>query len=78
MLAAHPCQAECDWSATGRTDAGGRLFRCAGCGSEWTAAQPWTPAQADGTVPPAVTAELTSGRGGDAAGSSGRSRTTGS
>ena len=79
MLAAHPCQAECDWGAAG--PAGDRaLFRCAGCGSEWTAAEPWTPAQADGTVPPAVAAEraLTSGRGGDAAGRSGRSRTTGS
>lgn len=81
-LAAHPCQAECDWAAAGR--AGDRpLFRCAGCGSEWTAAELWTPAQADGTVPPAVVAErdrtaLTSGRGGDAAGRSGRNRTSGS
>ena len=84
-LAAHPCQAKCDWAAAGR--AGGRpLFRCAGCGSEWTAAELWTPAQADGTVPPAVAAEreraaaaaVTSGRGGDAAGRSGRNRTSGS
>jgi hypothetical protein len=79
MLAAHPCQAECDWGPAGR--AGGRaLFRCAGCASEWTAAEPWTPAQADGTVPPAVAAEraLTSGPAAGAAGRSGRSRTTGS
>jgi hypothetical protein len=57
VLAAHPCQAACDWARTGRVDGGRRLFRCAGCGSEWTAAEPWTPAQADGTVPPAVAAE---------------------
>jgi hypothetical protein len=80
VLAAHPCQAKCDWTQTGRAAGGRRLFRCAGCGSEWTAAELWTPAQADGTVPPAVAAEraLTTGRGGDAAGTSDRSRTSGS
>jgi hypothetical protein len=80
VLAAHPCQAECDWAQAGWAAAGRRLFRCAGCGSEWTAAELWTPAQADGTVPPAVAAEraLTTGRGGDAAGTSDRSRTSGS
>ena len=79
MLAVHPCQAECDWARTGRVDGGRRLFRCAGCGSEWTAAELWTPAQADGTVPPAVAAErLTSEPGGDGADISDRSRTNGS
>lgn len=71
MLAANPCQAECDWGTTARP----ALLRCAGCGSEWTRDELWTPAQADGTVPTAVTAalaeEITSARPGAAAGSAG-------
>ena len=55
MLAANPCQLECEWSGTDRAVAGRAVFACAGCGSEWTTAEPWTPAQADGTVPEAVT-----------------------
>ncbi len=42
---------------TGQTYDGLPLFGCAGCGSEWVRSEAWTPAQADGTVPPAVQAE---------------------
>lgn len=56
-LRARPCQRRCAWRATQRLLDGDRIFACAGCTSEWTAAQPWTPCQADGTVPPAVLAE---------------------
>ena len=67
MLAANPCQLECAWSGTGRATAGRQVFACAGCGSEWTTAELWTPAEADGTVPDAVT----SARSAAAAGSAG-------
>ena len=74
MLAANPCQLECDWSGTDRAAGGRQMFACAGCGSQWTTAEPWTPAQADGTVPAAVT----SARSAAAAGSGGSGRRTGS
>ena len=50
-LAQNPCRTECSWS--GREDFidGLRVFACAGCGSEWTAAEPWAPADVDGTQP---------------------------
>jgi hypothetical protein len=56
VLAAYPCRAECGWSRAG-TRAGLPLFRCAGCGSEWNSAEPWTPAERDGSVADAVRAE---------------------
>lgn len=57
MLAANGCLARCDWRRTTQTYGGLPLFRCVGCASEWVRSEAWTPAQADGTVPPAVLAE---------------------
>jgi hypothetical protein len=59
MLAAHPCLSQCSWAPAGHgTDPVGLpLFRCAGCGSEWNRAEPWTPAERDGSVADAVAAE---------------------
>lgn len=61
-LAAEPCQSLCRWLPTdaGAGDAAtgsDRVFACIGCGSEWTRTEPWTPADADGVVPPEVVAE---------------------
>ncbi len=55
-LAVNPCQSRCDWVRSG-VRAGQRLFACVACASEWDRAQAWTPAQADGSVSAAVTAE---------------------
>jgi hypothetical protein len=56
-LAMHPCQGLCSWSTTDEYHDGQRLFRCAGCTSEWVSSEPWTPIDADGTIPSEVTAE---------------------
>ena len=56
-LAIHPCQSLCAWSATGEQRDDFNVFACAGCGSEWVAGEPWTPADHTGEVPAAVLQE---------------------
>jgi hypothetical protein len=61
-----PCQAICVWKVCDdvRPDVVEgllRVFRCAGCGSEWVRTEPWTPVDAGGQVPPDVVAERASG-----------------
>jgi hypothetical protein len=63
VLAAEPCQSVCVWTRTGESvvDAAGdaaAVFACSGCGSEWLRSELWTPIDADGHVPPEITAEL--------------------
>lgn len=55
-LATNPCKGTCAWSATGTTLADQPLFVCAGCGSEWTPEQAWTPQDADAIVSAEVAA----------------------
>jgi hypothetical protein len=57
------CRRLCSWSDTGDRLDGERLFRCAGCGSEWVASQPWTPVDHTGDVPEPVQRERRRGRG---------------
>lgn len=57
VLEISPCRTLCDWSAT-RVETGLQVFGCLGCGSEWVRTERWTPRQHDGSVPPAVVAEL--------------------
>ncbi len=66
-----PCRTLCDWGPTRAERAGEPLFACTGCGSQWVPSEPWTPRQADGAVPDAVRAALTTGRRAAAAGSAG-------
>jgi len=59
---AWPCQSICVWNPTAEVwldPASGalRVFRCAGCGSEWVRTEAWTPVDAGGRVPPEVVAE---------------------
>ena len=68
-LTVSPCRQLCDWARTPTTYEGAPLLACRGCGSQWVRGQPWTPAQADGSRPPAVVEELR--RPADAAGSGG-------
>ncbi|WP_341729833.1 hypothetical protein [Brooklawnia sp.] len=56
-LRQNPCQRKCTWVAAGEVRDGGRLFHCLSCGSEWLRTEAWTPANADGVVPPEVQAE---------------------
>jgi hypothetical protein len=56
-LATHPCRALCSWSVTDQYRNTQRLFRCNGCTSEWVSSEPWTPIDADGTIPGDVIAE---------------------
>lgn len=58
-LVVNPCRSLCAWRQSragaelpGRP--GGKLFVCAGCGSQWEPGQAWTPRNADGRVPKAV------------------------
>ena len=67
-LRAAACLALCDWQ-----DDGPGVLACTGCGTQWALDAPWTPAQADGTVPAAVSAARAA-----AAGTSGSSTTSGS
>lgn len=53
-----PCRQLCDWQPSPAAADDQRLLACTGCGSQWTAAERWTPRQADGSEPPAVRAEL--------------------
>lgn len=55
------CRSECSWSPSGRVRDGELVFECAGCHSEWVRSEPWTPCDADGTVPVAVMAERARG-----------------
>jgi hypothetical protein len=61
-LATHPCQGRCAWASTNEYHDGQRVFRCAGCTSEWVSSEPWTPIDADGTLAREVTAERSRGR----------------
>jgi hypothetical protein len=64
VLAAEPCQSVCVWTRTEESVAVGAagdpaaVFVCTGCGSEWLRSELWTPIDADGQVPPEITAEL--------------------
>ena len=69
-LAVSPCRALC-WSAVRGPVAAADLFACAGCGSQWAPDQPWTPVQADGTVPPEVHRGAPTGVSGGRAGAAG-------
>ncbi|MGD8215296.1 hypothetical protein [Aestuariimicrobium sp. Y1814] len=55
-LASNPCQTKCNWSARDEFIDGLRVFACSGCHSEWTAAEPWAPANVDGVQPTDVMA----------------------
>jgi hypothetical protein len=63
-LAAEPCQSLCAWTPTDElrlVDGGpepAAVFACRGCGSEWLRSELWTPIDADGRVPLAVSAEV--------------------
>jgi hypothetical protein len=57
------CRRLCSWSGTEELLDGQRLFRCAGCGSEWVRTEPWTPIDHTGEVPDAVQEERRRGRG---------------
>jgi hypothetical protein len=56
-LVISPCQNQCEWDVSDETPDDERLFACSTCGSEWVASEPWTPVDADGTVPAAVQEE---------------------
>jgi hypothetical protein len=64
VLAAEPCQSVCVWTRTeesvvvGAAGDPAAVFVCTGCGSEWLRSELWTPIDADGQVPPEITAEL--------------------
>lgn len=49
-LRIEPCRSECTWGPRDTELDGEPLFACHSCGSEWVPSQPWTPADADGTV----------------------------
>ena len=57
-----PCRQLCDW---GRVVASYDvpMLACAGCGSQWLPSEAWTPMQADGSVPAAVSAARAAGVG---------------
>ncbi|MFT3888242.1 MAG: hypothetical protein QM713_08785 [Arachnia sp.] len=55
-LAVNPCRRLCSWGPTDEWSDGLRVFRCAGCSSEWTVAEVWTPCNRDGEVPAEVSA----------------------
>lgn len=57
-LTVSPCRSLCDWVRTPSSYDGQALLACRGCGSQWVRGEPWTPAQADGSRPPAVLEEL--------------------
>jgi hypothetical protein len=61
VLAVHPCRELCDWVATKASYAQEGKLACRGCGSEWVRSEPWTPRQADGTVPESVREALRQG-----------------
>lgn len=65
-LTVAPCRQLCDWVRTPGTHDGQPLLACRGCGSQWVRGEPWTPAQADGSRPPAVVEELSAGAAGSA------------
>lgn len=58
-LRQEPCQAKCDWMPTGQMIGGDLVFACAGCRSEWTRREGWTPRNLDGSIAADVTRELT-------------------
>lgn len=60
-LVANPCQNRCAWEPTDEQVSGLRLFRCAGCRSEWTRGQAWTPRDWDGNVSAEVMLERSRG-----------------
>lgn len=68
-LTVSPCRQVCDWTRTPALLDGRPVLACRGCGSQWVRGEPWTPAQADGSRPPAVREELSRPAG--AAGSAG-------
>ena len=57
-LTVSPCRQLCDWICTPTVLDDLPVLACRGCGSQWVRSQPWTPAQADGSRPAAVLAEL--------------------
>ena len=68
-LEVFPCRSLCAWVPTRRS-----VFACRGCGSQWHPREPWTPIDADGTVPAEVRRareRVTTARGAGAAGTGG-------
>ena len=57
MLLVRACRSLCDWALTPARYDDQPVLACRGCGSQWVRSEPWTPAQADGTVPDAVREE---------------------
>lgn len=55
-LVVNDCQGRCNWHPTDDSIDGRQVFECGACRSEWTSAQRWTPQNADGEIPPAVSA----------------------
>ena len=58
-LRQEPCQSRCDWSPSGDVCNGDLVFACAGCTSEWTRREGWTPRNLDGSIAGRVQEELT-------------------
>lgn len=56
VLVVAPCRQLCDWARVPPSYDDAVLLACNGCGSQWEPGQAWTPSQADGTVPEAVSA----------------------
>ena len=59
-LVISPCLALCAWQDAApapQTLEDLPLLTCQGCGSQWIRSEPWTPRDADGSVPPAVRRE---------------------
>ncbi len=52
-----PCRTLCDWHPTDTSYEDLPLFACTGCGSQWVRSEAWTPANADGVLPPEIRAE---------------------
>jgi hypothetical protein len=57
------CRRLCRWEGSDDDRSGEKVFRCAGCGSEWVASEPWTPIDHSGVVPEPVQAARRRGRG---------------
>jgi hypothetical protein len=49
-LRQQPCQSTCDWMPSGDVIDDALVFTCAGCTSEWTRWEGWTPRNLDGSI----------------------------
>jgi hypothetical protein len=57
-LVANPCRSSCAWRRTPVVLDGLPVLACQGCGTQWVRGLGWTPVDADGHIPDAVTEEL--------------------